>query len=75
VFISVPWCHYILDAWFDSWKHRRENEHLWHFDLGSLTKFFGSLGYEYISHSSIEDIIRKPVDDMSNILTVLFRKI
>jgi hypothetical protein len=75
VFISVPWCHYISDAWFDSWKHRREDEHLWHFDLESLTKFFESLGYEYISHSSIEDIIRKPVDDMSNILTALFRKI
>jgi len=75
VFISVPWCHYISDAWFESWKHRKEDEHLWHFDLESLRKFFESLGYEYISHSSIEDSIRKPIDDLPNILTALFKKI
>lgn len=75
VFISVPWCHYKSDSWFDSWKHRKKDEHLWHFNLKSLKEFFESLGYEYVSHSSVEDIIRKPVDELPNILTALFKKV
>jgi hypothetical protein len=29
VCISLPWCHYFSDEWFETWKHRKPNEHLW----------------------------------------------
>jgi hypothetical protein len=75
ILISVPWCHYIDDTWFKNWKHRRENEHLWHFNLASLKNFMGEIGFEYVTHSNVEDAIRKPIDNLPNILTALFKKI
>jgi len=75
IYISVPWCHNINDEWFENWKHRRENEHLWHFDLNSLKSFMNSIGFEYISHSNIEDTIRKSDCELPNILTGLFKKV
>lgn len=74
IYISVPWCHYQSDEWFEGWKHRRPNEHLWHFNLDALINFMRSIDYQYIHHSSIEDLIRKPQGDLPNILTGLFRK-
>ncbi len=74
IYISLPWCHYISDDWFQNWKHRRPDEHLWHFDDKSLVKFFEENGYENISLSNIEDSIRKPNDFLPNILTGVFRK-
>ncbi|WP_321778926.1 class I SAM-dependent methyltransferase [Sulfurimonas sp.] len=76
VYISVPWCHNLSAEWFDNWKHRREDEHLWHFNLPSLTKFFASIGYELVGNSNIEDIIRTPYDEnLPNILSAVFKKI
>lgn len=74
IYISVPWCHYVDDKWFETWKHRRENEHLWHFNLSSLTNFMRSIGFEYITHSNVEDTIRKSDNNLPNILTALFKK-
>lgn len=75
IYISVPWCHYVDDEWFKNWKHRRENEHLWHFDLPALVNFMKSINFKYIAHSNIEDVIRKSDSDLPNILTALFKKI
>jgi hypothetical protein len=76
VCISLPWCHYVNDDWFDKWKHRRPNEHLWHFDDSSLKKFMESQGYECINTCNIEDTIRKSsTTDLPNILTGTFKKI
>ena len=76
IFISVPWCHYISDEWFENWYHRRENEHLYHFNDASLTRFFDESGYDRIYMSSFEDMIRynKSVHPMSNILSCIFKK-
>jgi hypothetical protein len=75
VYISVPWCHYLDDEWFLGWRHRKENEHLWHFDLNSLKNFMGEMNYEYVCHANIEDAIRKSYDeDLENILTAIFKK-
>ena len=74
IYISVPWCHYISDDWFFNWKHRRVDEHLWHFNDTSLNNFFDENGYERIYLSSVEDIIRKPIDDLPNILTSIFKR-
>ena len=74
IYISVPECHYFSDKWFENWKHRRPDEHLWHFNLESLTKFMQEISYEKITHSNIEDVIRKPSSNYTNILSAIFKK-
>ena len=72
--ISVPWCHNFDDEWFENWKHRRPDEHLWHFNAMSLKKSVESQGYECINHTNVEDCIRKTEFDYPNILTAIFKK-
>jgi hypothetical protein len=72
--ISVPNCHYFSDEWFKEWKHRRENEHLYHFNEKSLIKFMDECGFDMINISNIEDSIRKNNEDYTNILTGFFKK-
>ena len=75
VCISVPHCHYTNDEWFENWKHRRPDEHLWHFKKESLVKFMNRMGYVLVSHTNLEDTIRKnPKQEETNILTCVFRK-
>jgi len=74
IVVSVPWCHYLSDQWFQAWKHRRPDEHLHHFNPKSLQAFMLKHGYEQINYCSIEDVIRKPVDSLPNILTAAFRR-
>jgi hypothetical protein len=74
IYISVPECHFINKEWFWNWKHRRPDEHLWHFNIDSITSFFKTNGFDLVSSSNVEDIIRKPSDETSNILSCVFRK-
>ena len=81
---SVPNCRYDFiekeygtndaDAYFTSWKHRRPNEHLWHFNIESLTTTLNEFGYYRICASYCEDVIRKSEDCHPNILTAIFSK-
>ena len=73
--ISVPECHYPEDEeWFMNWKHRRVDEHLWHFNRHSLKEFL--VGYELVSESTVEDVIRKnPEQPENNIITVVYRRL
>lgn len=73
--ISVPYCSYKDDEWFKNWKHRKPNEHFWHFDQYSLSNFMMRMGYGIVSGSNIEDTIRKNEDENYNILTCVFKKI
>lgn len=72
--ISVPWCHNFDDEWFMNWKHRRPNEHLWHFNSESLKNFVESQGFTLINSTNIEDTIRKTNHSYPNILTSIFKK-
>lgn len=76
VLISLPWCHQRVygDSWFQSWKHRRPGEHLWHFDHLSLPKFMQQHGYETMYLGNPEDEIRRASGTDPNILTMIFRK-
>lgn len=74
IFLSLPWCHNFSDEWFSNWKHRRPDEHLWHFDEKSIKNFFNEMGYEMIDYSNIEDLIRVSNEDYPNILTCIFKK-
>jgi hypothetical protein len=72
--VSLPNCHYFSDEWFETWKHRRPNEHLWHFNETSLINFMNEIGYSKVNICNIEDTIRKHSHDYSNILTGIFKK-
>jgi hypothetical protein len=74
VVISLPECHYFSDEWFENWKHRKPNEHVWHFDRRSLSAFMESMGFSTINMTNIEDAIRLPEFEYSNILTGVFKK-
>jgi len=73
--ISLPWCHNKSDSWFLQWKHRRENEHIYHFNEKSLTKFIEKFGYSLVNYCNIEDTIRSTELTDSNILTAIFKSI
>jgi hypothetical protein len=75
--VPVSWCHYLSDEWFDKWYHRRENEHIYHFNEVSLINFFNECGYERIYTGCFEDIVRKnaTVNPLHNILSGVFKKI
>jgi hypothetical protein len=75
VILSFPWCHYISDEWFENWKHRRPNEHLWFFNEKNIYNFAKSTGYEVINYSNVEDTIRGNNSNKENILTVCLKKI
>lgn len=80
VCISLPWCHYDRGGieWFDTWKHRKPNEHLHHFNPDSLTQLMGAYGFKKVAVSWHEDIVRKGqqmngFERLMNILTMGFR--
>lgn len=75
IVISLPNCHYFSDEWFHNWKHRKPNEHLWHFNKESLVNFMNEIGYDLISISNIEDTIRKNDEVYDNILSGVFKKV
>jgi len=74
VVVSVPWCHNFNDEWFENWKHRKPGEHLHHFNEVSLRNFMQEQGFELITFSNVEDIIRKSNTEHANILTAIFQK-
>ena len=76
VVISLPWCSNGLDdSWFSTWKHRKPNEHLYHYNEISLTNFMTRHGFELMNYCNIEDKIRKDNTLSPNILTACFKKI
>ena len=74
--ISLPWCWGSSDdEWFNEWKHRKPDEHLYHFDEKSLEKFMKSMGFEIINYTNIEDKVRIDKNYTPNILTATFKKL
>jgi hypothetical protein len=75
VVVSVPWYHRRLgNKWFDSWKHRRPGEHLWHFSSYSLGRVFENQGIWQTYLGNPEDKIRKSDGPLQNILTMIFSR-
>lgn len=63
------------DRWFESWHHRKENEHLWHFTPLMLDIFIRMNGYSLIYMGNPEDEIRQTRErGRWNIMTAIFRK-
>ena len=72
--VSVPYCHYNNDEWFDTWKDRKPDEHLWHFNKESISNFMNKMGFDLLTSTNIEDTIRKNDPNEENILTCIFEK-
>jgi len=76
VVISLPWCtNGSDDEWFENWKHRKPDEHLYHFNEVNLERFMNRQGFEMINHCNIEDKVRIDKTLSPNILTATFKKI
>lgn len=76
VVISLPWCYNGTDdKWFKNWKHRKPDEHLYHFSEKSLEKFMNRQGFKMLNYCNIEDKIRIDTNLFPNILTACFQKI
>ena len=76
VIISVPWFHESLGKeWFINWKHRKENEHFHHFDSAGLINLLIQSNFKILHLGNDEDVIRKPVDNYPNILTIFASKL
>lgn len=75
IIMTVPWCHNYSNEWFKNWYHRREDEHLWHFNDKSLLNFFSEMGFDNILINNFEDTIRKNDNCKNeNILAGVFKK-
>lgn len=76
VVISLPWCYGgDNDTWFENWKHRKPDEHLYHFTEKSLTAFMKRQGYSLINFCNLEDKVRVDKTLSPNILTATFYKV
>jgi hypothetical protein len=82
--VSLPNCSYNTiwredgeeqaDVYFKNYKHRKPNEHIWHFDSESLQETVESYGYELVGYDYVEDTIRKGTSNFPNILTAIFKR-
>jgi len=73
--VSVPWMHESQGSYFfRNWKHRRENEHIHHFDCHGLINLLTHCDYKIIHVGNDEDAIRTPYSNLPNILTVIGTK-
>lgn len=75
VIISLPWCYNgENDSWFKEWKHRKPDEHLYHFNKISLTAFMARQGFDIMNYCNVEDKVRIDKTLKPNILTACFKK-
>jgi len=78
--VAVPYCRWHElgaegDAWFRAWRMRLPDEHLHHFDPGSLVKLLAHHGFECVTMNCFEDGIRlRPGETGPNILSGFFRR-
>jgi len=74
ILVTVPNCHNFSDEWFENWKHRKPDEHLYHFSGPALVAHLFKEGYRCVNLTNIEDTLRTSVDHNPNILTGIFEK-
>lgn len=75
VFLSVPWLPMDLST-FETWRHRRPDEHIWHFDEVSLPRFLRFYDYQLRYLGNPEDALRiGEREGQPNILTVIAKRL
>ena len=77
VAIAVPFCRWkeLGDDWFRNWRMLLPNEHLHHFDEGSLVTLMDHYGFDCVTVNTFEDGIRlREGETGPNILSAFFKK-
>lgn len=75
--LSLPYCHILTEGktWFDEkYPHRKPDEHIRHFNEISLGALMDSYGWKTVSVSGHEDVVRKSVHGLQNILSMAFKR-
>lgn len=75
--LAVPYCRYreLGDDWFRNWRMLLPNEHLHHFDRGSMVALLAHHGFDCVTLNTFEDGIRLRAGETGpNILWGFFRK-
>lgn len=75
--ISLPYCHYHERGkeWFENkYFHRKPSEHIYHFSGASLAITMKDLGWQKVSVSDHEDIVRQREGEEWNILSMAFKR-
>lgn len=76
--LSLPYCHWGTKGmdWFDNdYRHRKPDEHIWHFNKTSIQMFMKEMGWQMVAYSNMEDIVRVNKKEDWNILTAGFNRI
>ena len=63
-----------FEDWFKNWKHRKPDEHIWHFNDETLTRHVLRNGYSTLHYSNAEDCLRGEKLGYASYLTAVFRK-
>lgn len=77
VVISLPYCHFHtqgLEWLMFKYKHLKKNEHIRHFNEFSLANLMSFYGWKSVALSGHEDIVRKSLHGLQNILTMAFKR-
>jgi hypothetical protein len=74
--VSLPYCHLHTygQQWFETWHHRKPGEHIYHFNSAALHNTMHAMGWNMVSSSTHEDIVRKSRGDYANILSMAFKR-
>lgn len=76
IVVTVPWCHANEKGWewFNSWKHRKPDEHLHHWGARPLVSTLNALGWSAGYVDAPEDCTRRGLDS-PNILTAVAHRV
>ena len=78
IVISLPYCHIHTEGveWFNNgYRHRKDSEHIFHFDPKSLAKMMRSHGWLALRLPTyMEDVVRKSTHGLQNIITLAFQR-
>ena len=76
--ISLPFCHFHTEGmeWLESsYPHLKPDEHIRHFSPWSLRAFMSQYGWEAVTESAHEDIVRKSKHGLQNIISMAFKRL
>jgi len=75
--LSLPYCHFQTEGkeWMETkYPHLKPDEHIRHFNQFSLCNEMALYGWKCVSITGHEDIVRKSVHGLQNIISAAFKR-